>query len=58
MKRLRKTHHLTLSQLAERTGMSQPYLSMLERGKRRNPSLATLKKLAKALKVPLGKLLK
>jgi transcriptional regulator with XRE-family HTH domain len=56
--RLRKQQHLTLLQLAQRVGVTEAYMSMLESGARKNPSLATLKKLAKALKVSVAELLK
>lgn len=54
--RLRKQQHLTLLQLARRIGVTEAYMSMLESGARKNPSLATLKKLAKALKVSVAEL--
>jgi len=54
--RLRKQQHLTLLQLARRVGVTEAYMSMLESGVRKNPSLATLKKLAKALKVTVAEL--
>lgn len=56
--RLRKRQHMTLLQLARRIGVTEGYMSMLESGTRKNPSLATLKKLAKALKVTLAELVK
>jgi len=56
--RLRKQQHLTLLQLARRVGVTEAYMSMLESGARKNPSLATLKKLAKALKVSVSEILK
>jgi transcriptional regulator with XRE-family HTH domain len=54
--RLRRQQHLTLLQLARRVGVTEAYMSMLESGARKNPSLAMLKKLAKALKVTLAEL--
>lgn len=42
--------HLSLRQLAEQTGVSNPYLSQIERGLRR-PSAEVLQQLAKALRV-------
>ena len=41
---------LTLRQLAEQTGVSNPYLSQIERGLRR-PSAEVLQQLAKALRI-------
>ena len=57
LKRLRKKKELTLDQLARRVGCSAPYIHMLETGKKNNPSLATLKRLAKALGVSVEQLL-
>lgn len=48
--RLRKAAGLTQEQLAERSGLSQQYLSGLEQG-RRNPTVVTLYELAAALGV-------
>jgi transcriptional regulator with XRE-family HTH domain len=46
----RRGAQLTLRQLAEQTGVSNPYLSQIERGLRR-PSAGVLQQLAKALRV-------
>ncbi len=46
--RIRKERGLTQEQLAERSGLSQQYLSGLERGLR-NPTIVTLFELAAAL---------
>lgn len=48
--RLRHERGLTQEQVAERSGLSQQYLSDLERG-RRNPTIITLYELAQALGV-------
>jgi transcriptional regulator with XRE-family HTH domain len=56
---VRKQRHaqkLTLENLSERSGLTPHYLSTLETGKR-DPSVSTLLKLAKALGVPPGDLL-
>lgn len=55
--KLRKQRDMTLLQLAKRVGVTEAYMSMLESGARKNPSLPTLKKLAKALKVTVAELL-
>jgi len=49
---------LGLSQmaLAKRVGVSDAYITQLETRERSNPSLAVLKKLAKALKTTVGEL--
>jgi transcriptional regulator with XRE-family HTH domain len=54
--RLRNSLGLTQEQLAERSGLSQQYLSGLERGKR-NPTVLTLYELAVALRVDPADLL-
>jgi transcriptional regulator with XRE-family HTH domain len=46
----RRTAQLSLRQLAAQTGISNPYLSQIERGLRR-PSAEVLQQLAKALRV-------
>jgi transcriptional regulator with XRE-family HTH domain len=48
--RIRKARGLTQEQLAERSGLSQQYLSGLELG-RRNPTIVTLYEIAAALGV-------
>lgn len=48
--RLRKAKGWTQEQLAEHSGVSQQYLSDLERGKR-NPTIVTIFEIAQPLKV-------
>lgn len=48
--RIRKERGLTQEELAERSGLSQQYLSGLERGKR-NPTIVTLYEISQALGV-------
>ena len=55
--RLRGDAGLTQEQLAERSGLSQQYISGLERGKR-NPTIVTLYELASALGVSHVELLR
>jgi transcriptional regulator with XRE-family HTH domain len=52
----RRVAGLSLRELAARTGVSNAYLSQLERG-RHEPSLGVLRAVATALDVPLGTLL-
>ena len=56
VKRLREQRGLTQEQLAEKAGISRPYLARLETA-RQDPTLSTLEKLAKALRVKVGRLL-
>ena len=46
----RMTAHLSLRQLAEQAGVSNPYLSQIERGLRK-PSAEVLQQIAKALRI-------
>lgn len=48
--RLRKARGWTQEELSERSGLSQQYLSDLERGKR-NPTIVTIYEIAQALDV-------
>lgn len=48
--RVRRASGLTQEQVAERSGLSQQYLSGLERG-RRNPTVVTVHEIAQALGV-------
>jgi len=55
VRELRTKANLTQKELAEKAGLNNNYLSMLERGDR-NPSYLTMLKLAHGLKVPVKKL--
>ena len=57
LKACRKKKGMTQVQLAKRAKMTQAYVAMLEAGAKKNPSLATLRRIAKALKVDVGELL-
>ena len=57
IKKLRAAQDLTQEQLAKKAGVTQAYVALLEAGQRKNPSLPTLKKLAKALGVNVAVLL-
>jgi transcriptional regulator with XRE-family HTH domain len=57
IKTLRQEKGLSQKALAEQVGVTDAYITMLESGKRKNPSLEILKKLAKALGVPVTELL-
>ena len=57
-KALREKKGLTQEELAGRVGVTKAYISQLESGARKNPSLVVLKRLAKALRVPITELLK
>ena len=55
--RLRRERGLTQEELEVRSGLSQQYLSSLERG-RRNPTVITLYEIAQALEVSHVELVK
>ena len=57
LKQRREGKHLTQAQLAHKVGVSQTYIAKLESGDKKNPTLDLLKKIAKALGVPLRELL-
>ena len=57
IRELREAKKLTQEQLARRARVARGYLAQLEAGHKENPSLPTLKRLAKALGVPVGDLL-
>jgi len=56
LKRLRAERKMSQAGLAEKSGVSREYIARLELGQQ-DPTLGTLTKLAKALKVKVGKLL-
>ena len=57
IKKLREQRDMTQEQLAKKAGVTQGYIAQLESGLRKNPSLPSLRKLARALGVPVGELL-
>jgi transcriptional regulator with XRE-family HTH domain len=57
LRETREAKGLTQEQIAQKAGVTEAYISMLESGARKNPSLAMLKRLAKILGVPLPELL-
>jgi transcriptional regulator with XRE-family HTH domain len=57
VRKLRQARGMTQGQLAEKTGVTREYIARLEAG-RYDPSLSTIERLAKALKVKPAELLK
>lgn len=57
LKQIRKEAHLTQEELAKCVGVRRETISQLESGKG-NPSLLTVLKVAKVLKVPVDELFK
>jgi transcriptional regulator with XRE-family HTH domain len=58
IRKLRKERKLTLETLAEKADVSKPYLSMIEKGRRKSPSLPVLRRIARALQVSVSDLLR
>ena len=56
LKRLRAEQKMSQADLAQGSGVSREYIARLETGKQ-DPTLGTMQKLAKALKVKVGELL-
>jgi transcriptional regulator with XRE-family HTH domain len=48
---------ITLKELSDKSGLSLVYLYELDRGDKQNPSLRTVNKIAKVLKVDISQLL-
>jgi transcriptional regulator with XRE-family HTH domain len=57
VKHLRQGKSLSQASLAKRSGVAQGYISQMESGSKRNPGIETLRKIAKALDVEVGRLL-
>jgi transcriptional regulator with XRE-family HTH domain len=57
IKTVREQRGFSQLQLSKRSKVAQGYISALEAGQKKNPGVETLRKLAKALGVPVGELL-
>ena len=57
IRRYRKAKGISQRDLAAKVGVKGAYIAQLETGARKNPSLDVLKKIAKALDVPVTELL-
>lgn len=57
IQRLRIAKGLTQRALATKAKVTPGYVAQIEMGQKRNPSLAVLRRLAKALGVPVAELL-
>jgi transcriptional regulator with XRE-family HTH domain len=57
LKAVRKANHMGLRELARKAKVPPGYLAELEAGKKKNPSLDVLRRLARALGVPVTELL-
>jgi transcriptional regulator with XRE-family HTH domain len=54
---LREQAQMTMMELAKKAKVTTAYVFMIEAGKRKSPSLPVLRRLAKALGVPVAELL-
>ena len=57
IRELREQRGLTQEGVAKQAKVTKNYITMLERGKRKNPSLPILRRIAAALGVEVGRLL-
>jgi XRE family transcriptional regulator, master regulator for biofilm formation len=57
IRRFRNAKSISQRDLAAKVGVKGAYIAQLETGARKNPSLDVLKKIAKALDVPVTNLL-
>jgi transcriptional regulator with XRE-family HTH domain len=55
---LRKKKHLSYGAIAKEAGLTPAYIYMLAKGKRTNPSLDVMRKIAYALNEEVGKVFK
>jgi transcriptional regulator with XRE-family HTH domain len=58
LKTLRERRAMSQRDLAKRSKVTQAYIAFLEGGNKKNPSLAVLTRIAKALGVPVTELVK
>ncbi len=58
IKKLRKRHHLSQEQLAQKAGITYSTLIKIESGSNKNPTLETLTKLATVFKIKIDELVK
>lgn len=57
IKKLRKQHHLSQEELAQKAGITYSTLIKIESGLNKNPTLGTLTKIAGAFRVKLDELI-
>ncbi|MBO8157930.1 MAG: helix-turn-helix domain-containing protein [Bacillaceae bacterium] len=57
IKELREQKNMSLTELAKRAGIAKSYLSSIERGIQKNPSIQKLEKIAKVLDIDLHQLI-
>ena len=57
VKKRRREHDLTQAELAKKTGVTAAYISLIESGRRKSPSVDILKRLARSLDLSVAELL-
>ena len=57
LKELRAEKKMTQVELAKKAKVTQAYIAMLESGEKKNPSLVIVRRIARALGVPISQLL-
>jgi len=57
VKKLREERGMTQAELAKKASVTEAYVSMIEAGKRKSPSLPVLRRLARALGKTIAELL-
>lgn len=58
IKGVRKSKNMSIYELASKSGLSDSYLGRLENGKRKDPSISTVIKIATALEISIEDLIK
>ncbi|MDQ0254397.1 transcriptional regulator with XRE-family HTH domain [Evansella vedderi] len=53
IKKRRKERGISLSELSRMTGVSKSYLSYIERGMKKNPSIDVIKRIFQSLNLPI-----
>lgn len=53
IRKKRKERGMSLSELSRMTGVSKSYLSYIERGMKRNPSIDVIKRIFQSLNLPI-----
>jgi XRE family transcriptional regulator of biofilm formation len=58
IQKVRQSKSMTQRDLADKAGVTQGYIAQIEMGAKKNPSLAVLQRIAKALRVPVTEFLR
>ena len=58
IKGIRESKNMSIYELASKSGLSDSYLSRLEKGQRKDPSISTVIKIVTALEISIDDLIK